>query len=84
MEAEKQAILLQEEAIKVENLQKMALKELENVKPALYQADYAVKALNKEDVQELKSLKKPPASTELTLKAVLAYLGYKSLDWGSC
>ncbi|XP_055643505.1 dynein axonemal heavy chain 6 [Toxorhynchites rutilus septentrionalis] len=59
-----------------------AAKDLETVMPTLQAAQDALKALNKNDINELRVFQKPPKLVQFVMEAVLILLGAKT-DWNS-
>ncbi|XP_065087185.1 dynein axonemal heavy chain 6 [Ochlerotatus camptorhynchus] len=59
-----------------------AAKDLETVMPTLQAAQDALKALNKNDINELRVFQKPPKVVQFVMEAVLILLGSKT-DWNS-
>ncbi|XP_058822007.1 dynein axonemal heavy chain 6 [Topomyia yanbarensis] len=59
-----------------------AAKDLETVMPTLKAAQDALKALNKNDINELRVFQKPPRLVQFVMEAVLILLGSKT-DWNS-
>ncbi|XP_001850815.2 dynein heavy chain 6, axonemal [Culex quinquefasciatus] len=59
-----------------------AAKDLEIVMPTLQAAQDALKALNKNDINELRVFQKPPKLVQFVMEAVLILLGAKT-DWNS-
>lgn len=56
--------------------------DLEEAMPALNAAVDSLKALNKNDITEIKSFPKPPALVQMTMEAVCILRGEKP-DWDS-
>ena len=59
-----------------------AAKDLEIAMPALRAAQDALKALNKNDINELRVFQKPPKLVQFVMEAVLILLGQKA-DWNN-
>eukprot|EP00754_Rhynchopus_humris_P034627 Rhum_TRINITY_DN15982_c0_g1::Rhum_TRINITY_DN15982_c0_g1_i1::g.162572::m.162572/K10408/DNAH; dynein heavy chain, axonemal len=56
---------------------------LDKAMPVFYQAQDALKTLEKKDIDQIKSYAKPPEAVEKTMNAVILLLGAAKLDWAT-
>ncbi|KAJ9453409.1 Dynein-1-beta heavy chain [Diplonema papillatum] len=56
---------------------------LDKAMPVFFQAQEALKTLEKKDIDQIKSYAKPPEPVEKTMNAVILLLGASKLDWST-
>eukprot|EP00755_Sulcionema_specki_P039442 Sspe_Gene.24365::Locus_9652_Transcript_6_6_Confidence_0.333_Length_4767::g.24365::m.24365/K10408/DNAH; dynein heavy chain, axonemal len=56
---------------------------LDKAMPVFYQAQDALKTLDKKDIDQIKSYAKPPDAVEKTMNAIILLLGATKLDWAT-
>ena len=57
--------------------------QLEEARPAMLEAEWALNVIDEKDINEVKGFPNPPEVVKMTLEAVLIYLKASKTDWAS-
>ncbi|XP_016418464.1 cytoplasmic dynein 1 heavy chain 1-like [Sinocyclocheilus rhinocerous] len=74
-----EAVYKQQEVIKVKQLS--VKQDLDQVEPAVIEAQNAVKSIKKQHLVEVRSMANPPAAVKLALESICLLLGESTTDW---
>ena len=66
-----------------EQIQNECQEGLDKAMPVFFQAQEALKTLEKKDIDQIKSYAKPPEAVEKTMNAIILLLGAAKLDWAT-
>jgi len=73
--------VLEQQTVAIAAKKKDMMQNLDQVKPAVIDAQQAVKGISKQHLVELRSFSNPPAPVKLALEAICLLLGEATFDW---
>jgi dynein heavy chain 1 len=73
--------MIEKQTFEIAIKKKDVMADLDQVEPAVIEAQSAVKGIKKQHLVELKSLNNPPAPVKLALEAICLLLGEATSDW---
>ncbi|XP_050499617.1 dynein heavy chain, cytoplasmic isoform X4 [Diabrotica virgifera virgifera] len=74
---------LAEQTIHIEQKRSEVMADLEQVEPAVIEAQLAVKSIKKQQLVEIRTMANPPALVKLALESICLLLGENASDWKS-
>lgn len=74
---------LAEQTVHIEQKRSEVMADLEQVEPAVIDAQNAVKSIKKQQLVEIRSMSNPPAIVKLALESICLLLGENASDWKS-
>eukprot|EP00587_Corethron_hystrix_P001648 CAMPEP_0113299688 /NCGR_PEP_ID=MMETSP0010_2-20120614/1622_1 /TAXON_ID=216773 ORGANISM="Corethron hystrix, Strain 308" /NCGR_SAMPLE_ID=MMETSP0010_2 /ASSEMBLY_ACC=CAM_ASM_000155 /LENGTH=4034 /DNA_ID=CAMNT_0000152971 /DNA_START=8 /DNA_END=12112 /DNA_ORIENTATION=+ /assembly_acc=CAM_ASM_000155 len=79
--AEKMSIEVEKQETVIKARKEEAQRDLDDAQPALESAQTSVRSIKTKDLNEVKSLARPPENVKLTLECVAIMMGEKKVDW---
>ena len=75
--------MLEKQKIEIASKQKEVQQDLDQVEPAVIEAQQAVKSIRKPHLNEIRAMNNPPPMVKLALESICLLLGQETTDWKS-